>query len=71
MAILLIMMILGLGAAVLLGHGCDSRDPEYSLGGLVGRTPVAADGSDAAEAAETPVLTVPAGWLSSPEVTAR
>jgi hypothetical protein len=62
---LIVLMILGLGAAALLGRTPDTRDQEYALAGLVGRTPVPAEPTDEAEAAQA-VLTVPSAWLSVP-----
>lgn len=62
---LIVLMILGLGAAALLGRTPDSRDEEYGLGRLVGRSPVPAEPTDEPEPAQA-VLTVPSAWLPVP-----
>jgi hypothetical protein len=61
--LLIVLLIVGLGTAVLAGRTADSRDPEYGLGGLVGRVPVAVDDREAARVA----VTVPAAWLTEPD----
>ncbi|MDX6256955.1 MAG: hypothetical protein QOJ11_3289 [Frankiales bacterium] len=65
--IVIVLIIVGLGAAALLGRTADSRDPEYGLGRLVGRLPDLTDPTDRAEdteAVQAPGLTVPAAWLT-------
>ncbi|MDX6210713.1 MAG: hypothetical protein QOE24_3104 [Frankiales bacterium] len=62
--VVIVLMIVGLGAAVLVGRTADSRDPDYGLGGLVGRSPVAVDDREAAQVA---VWAVPAAWLIEPD----
>jgi hypothetical protein len=66
---LIVLMILGLGAAALLGRTPDSRDPEYALGRLIGRRPP--EPADEVQAAEAVVLTVPAAWLAVPQAATR
>lgn len=70
MAILLLLLVLGLGAAALLGRTADSRDADFGLSRLVGRTPTAAEPVEDPDP-EPAVLTVPAAWLSVPQVAGR
>jgi hypothetical protein len=67
---LIVLMILGLGAAALLGRTPDSRDPEYALGRLIAR-PLTPEPADEVQAAEAVVLTVPAAWLAVPQAATR
>jgi hypothetical protein len=68
---MIVLTILGLGAAALLGRTPDSRDPEYALGRLIGRPPLPPEPADEVQAAEAVVLTVPAAWLAVPQAVTR